>query len=239
MKKIDCEIIMDLLPNYVEKLTSDYTNQAVEEHLEACAQCRKAYERMTEDMQPSSKEKIPEPVRILPFLQRMRSRAFYKGACLAAIICLILWGLTEIYQYIKAPVPVSAGQVSAESYLLEDGSVYVNIQAEEECPVTHGWSWYEEDETLVVSARTDRVPLDWLYGIESGLPFIRNDRDANQRAFLIPADEAAEKKIVFKGQDQERPAVLYDSDTELLPGTEELEQAVENSVIYNYMIMKE
>ena len=36
---LDCKIIQDLLPSYIEKLTSDETNQAIEEHIGSCKQC--------------------------------------------------------------------------------------------------------------------------------------------------------------------------------------------------------
>lgn len=37
--KEKCTIVQDLLPNYVEKLTSDSTNIFIEEHLKECKEC--------------------------------------------------------------------------------------------------------------------------------------------------------------------------------------------------------
>lgn len=237
MGKIDCEIIMDLLPNYVEELTSDRTNQVVKEHLESCEHCREAYEQMMEDMHPSEAEKIPDSAKILSFLKKMKSRAFFKGALLTAVICLSLWGITEAYRYVKSAVPVPAQAVSAENYLLEDGSIYVDIQVAEGYSVTHGWSWHDESFPITVSAQMDQVPLDWLYWIENYLPFIGSEENTNQSAMLIPADEAADTKIVFMGRDGEEPVVLYDADAELLPGTERLERVVQEGTVYHHMVM--
>jgi hypothetical protein len=39
--KINCEIVNDLMPLYIEKLTSEESNGAIEEHLKGCYQCRK------------------------------------------------------------------------------------------------------------------------------------------------------------------------------------------------------
>ena len=44
--EIKCEIIRDLLPLYVEELTSKESSEAVSEHLKICAECRKEYEEM-------------------------------------------------------------------------------------------------------------------------------------------------------------------------------------------------
>ena len=49
-QKKDCKIILDLLPNYVEKVTSKETNSYIEEHLKNCDECKKAYTSMTEDL---------------------------------------------------------------------------------------------------------------------------------------------------------------------------------------------
>ena len=35
-EKRDCKIIQDLLPNYIEKLTNEETNNFIEEHLKEC-----------------------------------------------------------------------------------------------------------------------------------------------------------------------------------------------------------
>jgi len=48
--KRECEIIQDLLPNYVEQLTNDETTKYIEEHLENCNECKKIYENMKESM---------------------------------------------------------------------------------------------------------------------------------------------------------------------------------------------
>ena len=36
MNKIPCEVIRDLLPSYIDELTSEITNQVIREHLENC-----------------------------------------------------------------------------------------------------------------------------------------------------------------------------------------------------------
>lgn len=46
MSKIPCEIIQDLLPSYIDELTSDVTNREVEAHMTECEQCRNVFEQM-------------------------------------------------------------------------------------------------------------------------------------------------------------------------------------------------
>ena len=49
-EKRNCKIIQDLLPNYIEKLTNNDTNQFIEEHLNECDVCREIYNNMKKDV---------------------------------------------------------------------------------------------------------------------------------------------------------------------------------------------
>ena len=43
--KLPCEIVRDLLPSYVDGLTSPVTGESVQEHLDTCEPCRDCYDR--------------------------------------------------------------------------------------------------------------------------------------------------------------------------------------------------
>lgn len=45
--KLNCEIVKDLLPSYIDRLTSETTNEAVEAHLAECEECCNVYRKMT------------------------------------------------------------------------------------------------------------------------------------------------------------------------------------------------
>ena len=44
--KVNCNIIQDLLPLYIEQLVSEKSKIEIEEHLKECSQCTKIYEEM-------------------------------------------------------------------------------------------------------------------------------------------------------------------------------------------------
>ncbi|MBO4289364.1 MAG: DUF4825 domain-containing protein [Lachnospiraceae bacterium] len=46
MNKLPCEVIKDLLPSYIDKLTSGTTSELIKEHLKNCESCRAAYNSM-------------------------------------------------------------------------------------------------------------------------------------------------------------------------------------------------
>ena len=45
-EKKDCKIVQDLLPNYIEKLTSEESNAYIENHLSSCEECQKVIKEM-------------------------------------------------------------------------------------------------------------------------------------------------------------------------------------------------
>lgn len=49
MKK-NCKIVQDLLPNYIENVTSEETNNYIEEHLKDCDECKQVYSSMKDNM---------------------------------------------------------------------------------------------------------------------------------------------------------------------------------------------
>ena len=46
-----CEIIKDLLPSYVDELTSQESNEEIESHLEYCPECREYLEEIRKDIE--------------------------------------------------------------------------------------------------------------------------------------------------------------------------------------------
>lgn len=53
--KNNCKIVQDLLPNYIEKITLQETNEFIENHLQSCEYCKKIHENMISDLE---KEKV-------------------------------------------------------------------------------------------------------------------------------------------------------------------------------------
>lgn len=53
----DCKIVQDLLPNYVENLTTKETNHFIEEHLENCKDCKTMLENMKKELPTQEREK--------------------------------------------------------------------------------------------------------------------------------------------------------------------------------------
>ncbi len=93
MNKVPCEAIRDLLPSYIDGLTSEVTNGLIEEHLKECADCAAAYAsmRVPEGKQTRSLEEKKE----IDFLKKnrkknLRVRLFSVFGALALILLVLL-----------------------------------------------------------------------------------------------------------------------------------------------------
>ena len=92
--KITCEVIKDLLPSYVDGLTSPQSNQLIEEHLDTCKDCREFLAQMQEEvLAPAAIRENQKAIR--PFRKLKRRALTAIGA--AVLICVLLFGAGTWY----------------------------------------------------------------------------------------------------------------------------------------------
>lgn len=87
--KLDCCVVRDLLPSYIEELTEPETSRQVAEHLEDCADCRSCEQQMRVQLplQPISKKS-------LRFLKQARNNRI-----LSAVLAILLALLAMYFVY--------------------------------------------------------------------------------------------------------------------------------------------
>lgn len=126
-----CEIIRDLLPNYIEELTSGESNQVIEEHLQTCPDCKKYLEEM------QSSVTTPEPPavdvkQINPF-KKLKKRT-WKAIGVTVLICILLFGGGAYYfghQWIPSSEDITVkyekvGNVVTLSFYSKDDGYILN-----------------------------------------------------------------------------------------------------------------
>lgn len=79
----ECDVVLDLLPLYIENKTSDESNRLVRKHLEECRECSEIYRSMTADL---SAINIPKDG-----FKRKRSRHIVRADVLIIGICITLY----------------------------------------------------------------------------------------------------------------------------------------------------
>lgn len=133
MKNDKCYLIRDLLPSYIDELTGEETNKEIENHLNECPDCKKAYESMKSDIpgekEAESSEEYDEKLikKIGQNVKRKNDRS--KVVSIVAIVSLIL-----LFILLNLPiVPVSQKNIYAKitkpSLMLDSaGRKYNNVE---------------------------------------------------------------------------------------------------------------
>lgn len=124
-QKLVCDTVKDLLPLYVDGLTSEASNQSIRAHLEGCADCRTALSQMTEQVEV---EAAPEVENFKKYLNKSKWSIFYwvmgSLAMIAIITCFIVniavelrlsWSLIVLGGIITAYLPAYVA-IEAENH---------------------------------------------------------------------------------------------------------------------------
>ena len=95
MNKLDCPIVRDLLPLYVDQVVSPETAQAVEEHLADCPDCRREYESLTAHL-PVPTEETDTSRQFGDFIKKVKWKQKLSDGLtifllLAALLAVFLW----------------------------------------------------------------------------------------------------------------------------------------------------
>ena len=117
MKEIDCNVIKDLLPSYLDKITSEQTNRLVEKHLESCNKCSKILEEMNKKIDTKIFDQN-EQIDYLKGFKKEKKIAIIKTICIFIIIMLVLF---LFFQEI----------VSRFNFTVDINNLYISYNAEE------------------------------------------------------------------------------------------------------------
>ena len=134
---LTCEVVQDLLPSYVDGLTSDVSNQAVEQHMKTCESCRKLYSEMREPMNGEDVSEINDGQKAdsqksseIDYLKKIRNKN--RMRILAAVLIVViavgvgLWSKVYVVgqeveqaEFVQANVAVEDHKVSVQGLLLD------------------------------------------------------------------------------------------------------------------------
>lgn len=93
---IDCRIIQDLLPLYVDGLTSEYTSNVIEEHIKECTECAQSLSYMTDSNDTLNVN--PQEVNFLKKLNKKLTQWKTISISTLLIFFLCIWAANMIYQ---------------------------------------------------------------------------------------------------------------------------------------------
>jgi hypothetical protein len=112
MKKINCNIIKDILPLYVDGVVSDDTKEMVEEHLEHCEECKKEIDLMKQELYiPVEKEASF----IKNFKKKWRNKKIIISGLSIILTGLILLGTFSFIFHYDRVVPYAESLIKIET----------------------------------------------------------------------------------------------------------------------------
>lgn len=104
MKQIDCNIIRDLLPSYIEKLTSEQSNQAVERHVNDCPECNKYLNELQQDVEPQTV--LPDEIDYLKKIKNKMKRSKLISLGILSLTIVIAFGAFLRFYVIGCPAEI-------------------------------------------------------------------------------------------------------------------------------------
>ena len=149
--ELPCAIVEDLLPAYVEGLTSEETTAAVEAHLASCPACAAKRTAMGAEEGPSPEE-AEETAREVDYLKAVRRRGRRRVA--AAILCtvlVLLLGFAAKIFVIGEPLDPDGVAVSSQE---SDDVLQVQISSYGSGNAFHSWTVENQDGVVVITARS-------------------------------------------------------------------------------------
>ena len=159
---LTCEVVRDLLPSYVDGLTNDVSNQAVEQHMKTCENCRKLYREMREPMngdevseinnEQKANFKVPSEIDYLKKIRkknRMRILAAVLTVVIAAGVGIwckayLIGQKVEQAEFVQADVVMKDHKVSVQGVLLDQTKGVADV------------AFQEQDGIVTVSLRETR-----------------------------------------------------------------------------------
>lgn len=100
--KIPCEIIQDLMPLYVDNLTSDLANTEIENHFDSCADCKSQYISMKSTMGNDKPERANQFEEEIDYLKKIN--IYQKRNLILGSIISFLFGMT--LPILKVTLPI-------------------------------------------------------------------------------------------------------------------------------------
>ena len=117
-----CEMIRDLMPLYIDGLTSEESNREIEKHLKSCKECRKYYQEMTGEIGeavPISEEELQD-VELIKKMKKKKRRRILGGMAgiVLAIAVIVAFMLPKVYSQVKfEDISLKSGTRGNKAYI--------------------------------------------------------------------------------------------------------------------------
>lgn len=112
-------VFKDLVPNYIDNLTSEETNKLMEKHLMECKDCRDFLDAMREDLSLEIEDERRKDIKNVDYLKKIRSKNRKKTliivGSLLSVFTIILIALFIYLDWSLTPLPEEKRNISSSN----------------------------------------------------------------------------------------------------------------------------
>lgn len=190
MKEINCNIIKDILPLYVDGVVSDDTKKMVEEHLEYCEECKKEVKLMKQEIFIPAEKEAPL---IKGFKKKLRNKKLIISGLSIILTGLILFGVFSFTFHHDKVVPYEESLIKIET---QDDNMLVSHY--------YGVSYYSVAATHPITLKIDGKEKNviFLYYTETFAKshtrkLINQEETRDERRFIFPLDKKENVDAIY------------------------------------------
>lgn len=153
MEEKKCDIVLDILPLYADKVCSEESKRYIEDHLENCEYCKKEYEQMKCDLVVPVDEDTS-------MIRKIKQRNRIEKMVVAGAVAVVFLGIFAIFiGYALAPRTNVNGDVTNQVSVEQDsqGIWWLNRRGNAVDVARVGMRVYKEDGTLLIDTVNGKV----------------------------------------------------------------------------------
>lgn len=126
-----CEVIRDLLPSYIDSLTSEETNGIIKEHIDECEDCKAVLDGMKEDNASPVKEDDKKTIDFLKATRKKNRKRIVIAALIsiAAAVVVVLTAVVLMVNFIPRDIDSEDASLIV---IVRDEIVYLEGSADDE-----------------------------------------------------------------------------------------------------------
>lgn len=121
-QNLPCEIIQDLLPTYLSKLTSPVTNEAIEEHLNTCEACSSVMAQMNRELELDADAAPDKELDYLKKLRKRKRQSLFIGV--SGLLAVLLGCALFLFNYYIIGKPLDPSLLQYEAVYNEDTGTF-------------------------------------------------------------------------------------------------------------------
>ena len=115
-----CKLVQDLLPSYIDGVTSEDTKNFVEEHLKECKDCKKYFEEMNSEFDKNVVKDAETVKEIKKYKRKIFRLKFVVTAVVLAIVGVVVGNLGFKYYIVKNAIKANANNNRISNIRIEE-----------------------------------------------------------------------------------------------------------------------